>query len=334
MSRARAADRANTPAQADLQGKSFQRKDLLGIEDLSREEIVSILDNAVGFKEVVTRTIKKVPTLRGKTVVNIFFENSTRTRTSFELAARRLSADVINFDVATSSVNKGEALLDTMETIEALGADYIVMRHSSSGAPHFLGKSVRASIINAGDGTHEHPTQALLDAFTIREALGRLQGLRVAIIGDILHSRVARSNILLLRKMGANVTLIGPPSLVPEHFGEMGVRIAHTLRDGLRDADVIYLLRIQLERQRRNLFPSTDEYRLLYGINKERLGWAKPNAIVMHPGPVNRGVEIGRDVMEMPQSLITTQVTNGVAVRMAVFYLLQGAREHGQIVDQ
>jgi aspartate carbamoyltransferase catalytic subunit len=306
----------------------FAHKDLLGIEDLTREEIMLLLDNATGFKDVVTRDIKKVPTLRGKTVVNLFFENSTRTRTSFELAARQLSADVINFDVAASSVNKGETLLDTAETIEALGADYIVMRHSSSGSPHFLAKRVKACLINAGDGAHEHPTQALLDAFTVRERLGRLKGLRIAIVGDILHSRVARSNIEIFRKLGASVVLVGPPTLIPDEFRTLGVDIAHSLRDGIRDADVVYLLRIQLERQRRNLFPSLEEYRQLYGLNRERLAFARPGALVMHPGPVNQGVEITREVMELPQSTILAQVTNGVAVRMAVFYLLQGAREN------
>jgi len=308
----------------------FNQKDLLGIEYLSAQDIMMILDNAVGSKDVVTRSIKSVPILRGRTVVNLFFENSTRTRTSFELAARRLSADVLNFDVATSSVNKGEALLDTVETIEALGADYIVMRHGSSGSPHFLAGHVKASVINAGDGQHEHPTQALLDAFTIRERLGRIDGLNISIVGDILHSRVARSNILLFRKLGANVTLVGPPSLVPEEFCQLGVRIVHDLKAGIADADVVYLLRIQLERQRKNLFPSLEEYRAVYGLNKERLGYARPNAIVMHPGPVNQGVEITREVMELPQSTILNQVTNGVAVRMAVFYMLQGAREHAQ----
>ena len=306
---------------------TYPSKDLLGIETLTREQIIGVLDNAGGFKDVLQRDIKVVPTLRGKTVVNLFFENSTRTRTSFEVAARRLSAEVINFDVATSSVKKGEALLDTVETIEALGADYIVMRHEASGSPHFLAKTVKASVINAGDGQHEHPTQALLDAFTMRERFGRLDGLRVSIIGDILHSRVARSNIFLLTKLGAKVTLVGPPTLVPEEFRELGVDIRHTLADGLRDADVIYTLRIQIERQRRNLFPSTEEYRTLFGLNRERLALAKPEAIVMHPGPVNVGVEVTRDVLNMPQSMVTTQVTNGVAVRMAVFYVLQGAKE-------
>ena len=314
--------------------KVFRHKDLLGIEGLSREEILQILDTAVAYKGVVTRDIKKVPTLRGRTVVNLFYENSTRTRTSFELAARRLSADVLNFDVATSSVKKGEVLYDTVETIEALGADYIVLRNSSSGAPHFLARSVRASVINAGDGCHEHPTQALLDAFTIRESLGTLSGLRVAIIGDILHSRVARSNIFLLTKLGVQVVLIGPPTLVPDDFRSMGVEICHNLRDGLRGADVVYTLRMQLERQQMNLFPSLEEYRSIYGIDRERLAYAKPDAIVMHPGPVNRGVEISAEVMRMPQARITDQVTNGVAVRMAVFYLLQGAREHVEASHQ
>lgn len=306
----------------------ISRKDLLGIEQLSREEILEVLDNSVGFKQVVTRTIKKVPTLRGKTVVNLFFENSTRTRTSFELAARRLSAEVINFDVPSSSVAKGETLLDTVETIQALGADYIVMRHGSAGAPHFLARAVRASVINAGDGAHEHPSQALLDAFTIREHFGRLEGLRVAIVGDILHSRVARSNIELMKKVGIDVVLIGPPTLVPQDFEKLGVRVSHSLKDGLAGADVIYTLRIQLERQRKNLFPSTGEYQMLYGITRDRLSYASPTAIVMHPGPVNRGVEVTTEVMQMPQSKILDQVTNGVAVRMAVFYLLQGAREN------
>ncbi len=309
---------------------TFHHRHLLGIEDLTREDLLLILDNAVGFKDVVTRTIKKVPTLRGKTVVNLFFENSTRTRTSFELAARRLSADVINFDVATSSVNKGEALLDTVETIEALGADYVVMRHGSSGAPHFLGRAVKASVVNAGDGAHEHPTQALLDAFTAREALGALKGKRIAIVGDILHSRVARSNILIFNKLGASVVLVGPPTLVPDRFRELGVEIVHTLREGLEDADIVYLLRIQLERQRRNLFPSLEEYRMLYGLGAAELRHAPPEAIVMHPGPVNQGVEVSRDVLRMPQALVNTQVTNGVAVRMAVFYVLQGAKGHEQ----
>jgi aspartate carbamoyltransferase catalytic subunit len=306
---------------------SFARKDLLGIQELSREEIVRILDDARGFRDVLKRAIKKVPTLRGRTVVNLFFEDSTRTRTSFDVAARRLSAEVINFDVSTSSVKKGEALLDTVETIEALGADYIVVRHGSSGSAEFLARHIKASVINAGDGTHEHPTQALLDSFTIRENLGTLEGVRVAIVGDILHSRVARSNIYALKKLGAEVTLVGPPTLVPDRFESFGVRVAHDLRDGLRGADVVYLLRIQLERQSRNLFPSLNEYRVLFGLNQERLSYAKPGALVMHPGPVNTGVEVSRDVQVGASSRIQEQISNGVAVRMAVFYLLQQARE-------
>ena len=307
---------------------SFTRKDLLGIEELSREEIVRILDDARGFRDVLKRAIKKVPTLRGRTVVNLFFEDSTRTRTSFDVAARRLSAEVINFDVSTSSVKKGEALLDTVETIEALGADYIVVRHGSSGSAEFLARHIKASVVNAGDGTHEHPTQALLDTFTMRENLGSLEGVRVAIVGDILHSRVARSNIYALKKLGAEVTLVGPPTLVPDRFEAFGVRVAHDLRDGLRGADVVYLLRIQLERQSRNLFPSLNEYRVLFGLNQERLSYAKPGALVMHPGPVNTGVEVSRDVQVGASSRIQEQISNGVAVRMAVFYLLQQAREN------
>jgi aspartate carbamoyltransferase catalytic subunit len=308
----------------------FAHKDLLGIEELTREEILLVLDTAAPFRDVVSRSIKSVPTLRGKTVVNLFFENSTRTRTSFDLAARRLSADVINFDVATSSVAKGEALLDTVETIEALGADYIVMRHGSAGSAHFLSGAVKASVINAGDGLHEHPTQALLDAFTAREALGvtHFKGMRLAIVGDILHSRVARSNIFLFKKLGAEVSVCGPPALAPMEMEELGVSVHHSLREGLRGADIVCLLRMQLERQRKNLVPSLDEYRMFYGLNLERLAWAKPGAVVMHPGPVNRGVEVSRDVLESPRSLVQRQVTNGVATRMAIFYLLQGAREH------
>ncbi len=304
----------------------LQSKDLLGIEQLSKEDILLILDNATGFKHVVTRTVKKVPTLRGKTVVNLFFENSTRTRTSFELAARRLSADVINFDVATSSVNKGESLLDTVETIEALGADYVVIRHGSSGAHQYLGRQVKASIINAGDGQHEHPTQALLDCFTIRENKGDLAGLKVCIVGDILHSRVARSNILAMTRLGARVTLIGPPTLVPEGFRSMGADIRHDMDEGIRNADVVYMLRIQLERQGSHLLPSLKEYKQLYGLDADRMRHAKRDAIIMHPGPVNFGVELSRDAMESPQTKILDQVTNGVAVRMACMYLLRGAR--------
>lgn len=314
---------------AHAQGR-LQRKDLLGIQPMTREELELILDNTVGFKDIVTRTVKKVPTLRGKTVVNLFFENSTRTRTSFELAARRLSADVVNFDVATSSVHKGESLLDTVETIQALGADFIIMRHGCSGAHQYLGGLIRASIVNAGDGQHEHPTQALLDCFTIREDKGALDGLKIALIGDILHSRVARSNIHAMRKLGAEVTLVGPPTLVPDRFLDFGVRICHDFKEGIRNADVLYLLRIQLERQAKNLFPSTKEYRLLYGLDMERLKLAKPDALVLHPGPVNFGVELAREVMNSPQARVTEQVTNGLAVRMAVLYLLRGAQNRDE----
>lgn len=311
----------------------LKHKDLLGIEPMTRGEIELILDNAVGFKDIVTRTVKKVPTLRGKTVVNLFFENSTRTRTSFELAARRLSADVVNFDVATSSVHKGESLLDTVETIQALGADFVVMRHGASGAHQYLGSKIRASIINAGDGSHEHPTQALLDAFTIREDKKSLAGLKVSLVGDILHSRVARSNIHCLTKLGAEVTLVGPPTLVPDRFREFGVRISNDLREGIRKADVVYLLRIQLERQAKNLFPSLKEYRLMYGIDMDRLKYASSDALVMHPGPVNIGVEVTREVMNHPRARIAHQVTNGLAVRMAVLYLLRGAQDHDNTAD-
>jgi len=309
-------------------------KDLLGIEGLSRSEIELILDNAIGFKDIVTRTVKKVPTLRGKTVVNLFFENSTRTRTSFELAARRLSADVVNFDVATSSVHKGESLFDTVETIQALGADIVVMRHGASGAHQYLGGKIKSSIVNAGDGQHEHPTQALLDCFTIREALGdgkkhgSLDGIRIAMIGDILHSRVARSNILAMQKLGAEVVLVGPPTLVPKSFESFGVKVYDNLKQGLKGVDVIYCLRVQLERQAKNLFPSIKEFRMLYGINDETVRYAKRDALILHPGPVNIGVELTRGMMDEGRCLITDQVTNGVAVRMAVLYLLRGGVDH------
>lgn len=302
----------------------LQIKDLIGIKDLSAGEIQLILDNAVGFKEIITRSVKRVPALRGRTVVNLFFENSTRTRTSFELAARRLSAEVVNFDVATSSVHKGESLLDTVETIQAMGADCVVMRHGCSGAHQYLGERLDASIVNAGDGFHEHPTQALLDLFTMMERGKRFKGLRVAIVGDILHSRVARSNIWALRKLGAQVVLVGPPTLVPEDFAHFGCEIRRDLRAGLKDCDVVYMLRIQLERQSKNLFPSLKEYKMLFGMDEERLGYAKPDALLMHPGPVNLGVEVTRSLLEHPRSVVLDQVTNGVAVRMAVLYLLRG----------
>jgi aspartate carbamoyltransferase catalytic subunit len=302
----------------------FKRKHLLDLETLSPDEIRLILENAKGFKEVFTRSVKKVPALRGKTVCTLFFENSTRTRTSFEMAAKRLSADVIGFSVATSSVTKGETLLDTVRTIESMGADIIVMRHPNSGAPYLVSRRTRSSIINAGDGTHEHPTQGLLDAFTIQEVKGRIEGLNVAIVGDILHSRVARSNLYALTKLGARVTLVGPSTLVPRTFEQFGARICHSLTEGIENADVINILRIQHERMHSNYFPSIREYRLLYGITAERLRAARPNVMIMHPGPINRGVEIDQDVADGPRSVIQRQVTNGVAVRMAVLYLLSG----------
>lgn len=302
----------------------FRHRHLLGLEHLTAEEIELILDNAAAMKEIFTRTVKKVPTLRGKTVCNLFFENSTRTRTSFEIAAKRLSADVVNFNVATSSVAKGESLLDTARTIQAMGVDFVVMRHSCPGTPHLLSKRLNMSVINAGDGAHEHPTQGLLDIFTMREKKGRIAGLKVAIVGDILHSRVARSNIWALTKLGAKVSLVGPSTLVPREFEKLGCEIHNDLRSGIADADVINLLRIQLERQRKNLFPSIREYRLLYGLTRERLAWAKPDVLIMHPGPVNRGVEISQDVADGDHSVINEQVTNGIAVRMAVLYLVSG----------
>lgn len=306
--------------------KNWQHKDLLGIEELSVEEINFLLDSALAFKQVGERTVKKVPSLRGKTVINLFIEPSTRTRTSFELAAKRLSADVINITATTSSLVKGETLKDTALNLQALNADLIVIRHSAAGAPHFLGKLLKASIINAGDGAHEHPTQALLDAFTIREKKGRLAGLNVTILGDILYSRVARSNIWLLQKLGANVTLAGPSTLVPRVFEEFGCRVTYDIEEAIRDADVINLLRIQHERQRKTMFPSTGEYTAMFGLNKDRFARTKPDALIMHPGPINRGVEIDSDIADCGRSVILEQVTNGLAVRMAVLFLCSGGQ--------
>ena len=299
----------------------WRRKDLLGIRELSAEEINFILETADAFKQVGTREIKKVPALRGKTLVNFFVEPSTRTRTSFELAAFRLSADVVNISASTSSLTKGETLKDTAKNLEALHADIIVLRHSSAGAPKFLAERLGASIINAGDGAHEHPTQALLDVFTIREKRGRIAGLHVAIIGDILFSRVARS----LLKLGARVTLVGPSTLVPRVFEQMGVQVTHRIDDILAEADVVNLLRIQHERQRKEYFPSLGEYTALFGLTRERAAQLKPDALVMHPGPINRGVEIDSEIADSPRSVILEQVTNGLAVRMAVLYLCAGA---------
>lgn len=308
--------------------KTWHRKDLLGIEELSVDEINFLLDSALAFKQVGERFVKKVPSLRGKTVVNLFIEPSTRTRTSFELAAKRLSADVINITASASSLVKGETLKDTALNLQALNADIIVMRHGAAGSPHFLGKLLKASVINAGDGAHEHPTQALLDAFTIREKKGRIEGLNVTILGDILYSRVARSDIWLLTKLGAQVTLAGPSTLVPRVFEKLGCRVTHDMEEAIRDADVINLLRIQHERQRKTMFPSTGEYTAMFGLNKERFGRTKPDAMIMHPGPVNRGVEIDSDIADCERSVILEQVTNGLAVRMAVLYLCSGGQFH------
>ena len=305
----------------------LNKKDLLGIKELSVEEINLILDTAAGFKDVLGRDIKKVPTLRGKTAVNLFFEPSTRTRTSFELAAKRLSTDVINFSVPTSSVVKGESLIDTALTVQALGADFIIIRHPSAGVPHLLAKKLRASVINAGDGTNEHPTQALLDAFTIREKKGKIEGLGIAIVGDIMHSRVAKSNIYSLTKLGAKVSLIGPPTLIPREMKDIGVGVLHNMEDGLKNVDVVMMLRIQMERQGKGFFPSTEEYFKNWGLTPERLSLAKGDAIVMHPGPMNRGIEIASEIADGPQSVILEQVTNGLAVRMAVMYLLAGVKK-------
>jgi len=304
----------------------WTRKDLLGIAGLSAEEIRLILDTAESFREVAERPIKKVPTLRGKTVVNLFFEASTRTRSSFELAEKRLSADGLNFSASTSSLSKGESLVDTALNLQAMAPDLIVIRHAYPGAPHLLARRLAAGVINAGDGAHEHPTQALLDAFTIRQHKGRIQGLKVAIVGDIEHSRVVRSNIHLLGKLGAQVTVAAPRTLMPVAMESMGVAVVHSLDEALEGADVVMMLRIQLERQSRMLFPSTREYFNLFGLTAERMRRAKEDAIVMHPGPMNRGVEIASEVADGPVSVILEQVANGVAVRMAVLYLLSGVR--------
>jgi aspartate carbamoyltransferase catalytic subunit len=307
---------------------ALRRKDLLGIAELTPEEIELVLDTAEAMKEVGTRPIKKVPALRGKTVVNLFFEPSTRTRTSFEIAEKRLSADTLNIAIATSSVVKGETLADTALNLEAMSPDMIVLRHASSGACHFLARVCRSAIINAGDGMHEHPTQALLDAFTIRERKRKLAGLKVAIIGDLLHSRVLRSNIHLLTKLGADVWVCGPPTLIPTDVHRFGVTATSVVEDAVSDADVIMLLRIQLERMEGAYFPSLREYFRVFGMTEERMQLARPDVMIMHPGPMNRGVEIASEVADGPYSVILDQVANGVAVRMAVLYLLAGGAEH------
>lgn len=302
----------------------LKRKDLLGIKDLTVEEIELILETAEPMKDVIGRQIKKVPTLRGKTVINLFYEPSTRTRTSFELAGKYMSADTINISTSASSVVKGETLKDTAKTLEVMGADVVIIRHAAAGAPHILSKHLSASVINAGDGFHEHPTQALLDMFTMKQKKGSLRGLKVAIVGDILHSRVARSNIWALNKVGAEVRVIAPSTLLPPEVEKLGVTPYTRIEDGLQDADVVMVLRMQLERQQKGLFPTIREYSRLYGVTAERAQLAKPDALIMHPGPMNRGVEIAPEVADGVQSVINEQVTNGVAVRMALLYLLTG----------
>jgi aspartate carbamoyltransferase catalytic subunit len=304
------------------------KKDLLGIDDLSRDEIYRVLETAEAMREIGERPIKKVPTLRGKTVVNLFYEPSTRTRTSFEIAEKRLSADTLNIAVASSSVLKGETLADTALNIEAMSPDMIVLRHASSGACHLLARICKSRIINAGDGMHEHPTQALLDAFTIKQHKPTIEGLKVAIVGDLLHSRVLRSNILLLTKLGAQVWVCGPQTLVPKGIAQLGVTVSTSVNEAIADADVVMMLRIQQERMQGAYFPSVREYFHLFGMTEERIRRAKPDVIIMHPGPMNRGVEIASEVADGPYSVILEQVANGVAVRMAVLYLLAGGVEN------
>lgn len=311
---------------------ALRGRHLLGIEDLSVQDIELILNTSRSFKEISTRAIKKVPTLRGKTVINLFYEPSTRTRSSFEIAAKRLSADAINLSVSTSSVVKGETLIDTGRNLQSMAPDIIVIRHSAAGAPHLLAQYCKDScIVNAGDGMHEHPTQALLDALTILDHRRKLEGLKVAIVGDIAHSRVARSNALLLRKMKAQVWVCGPPTLIPEDFEQYGARVSYDMKTALEDADVIMMLRAQRERQKEVFYPSIKEYSILYGLNKQKMRWSKRDAIVMHPGPVNRGVEIDPEMADGEYSVILEQVTNGVAVRMAILYLLLGAGEEAEV---
>ena len=302
----------------------LRSKDLLDIESLSAEEIGLVLDTATSFKEIGTRTIKRVPTLRGRTVVNLFYEPSTRTRVSFEIAAKRLSADAINVSVSGSSVSKGETLLDTVRNLQAMAPDVLVMRHPASGAPYFVARRLEAAVVNAGDGMHEHPTQALLDAFTIRERKGTLSGLKIAIVGDLLHSRVFRSNVRLLTRMGSEVSVAGPPTLVPPEVEKLGARVALSIDDALAGADVIMMLRVQKERMQGAYFPSVREYFRLFALTRARMERAHPEAIILHPGPINRGLEIESAVADGPYSLILEQVTNGVAVRMAILYLLTG----------
>ncbi len=322
-----------TSAETPTAAVALKSRHLLGIAGLDADEITLILDTAEAMKEIGGRAIKKVPTLRGRTVVNLFFEPSTRTRTSFEIAEKRLSADTLSIATSTSSVTKGESLLDTVRNIEAMSPDMIVIRHGSSGAPHLLARTCQSTIINAGDGMHEHPTQALLDAFTIREHKGRLAGLKVAIVGDLLHSRVLRSNIALLNTMGAKVWACAPSTLMPSHIDEFGVRSTTSVDEAVEDADVVMMLRIQHERMHGHYIPSVREYFTMFGLTPERLRRAAPDAIVMHPGPMNRGVEIDSAVADGPFSVILEQVSNGVAVRMAVLYLLSG-RDSADVPDE
>ncbi|OGB95383.1 MAG: aspartate carbamoyltransferase [candidate division NC10 bacterium RIFCSPLOWO2_12_FULL_66_18] len=307
-------------------GTGLKRKDLLGTRDLSPEEIGLILDTAISMKEIASRDIKKVPTLRGKTIINLFYEPSTRTRTSFEIAGKWMSADVINISTSSSSVVKGETLKDTGLTLQAMHPDVVVIRHSAAGAPQILAGLLKASVINAGDGAHEHPTQALLDLFTIREKRGTLAGLKVAIVGDILHSRVARSNIFAMQKMGMQVRVCGPATMLPRYMDRLGVEVFSRIEPAIADVDIIMMLRIQLERQGGGLFPTLREYSKLFGLNLDRLKAAKQDVLIMHPGPINRGVEISPEVADGPYSLILNQVENGVAIRMAVLYLLAGGQ--------
>lgn len=302
----------------------WQRKDLLGLQELTPEEINLILQTAAPMKDIVKRPIKKVPILRGKTVITMFYEPSTRTRTSFELAGKYMSADTVNLAMSTSSIVKGESLKDTALTIEAMGADVLIMRHEATGAPHFMAQNVKSRVVNAGDGTHEHPTQALLDLYTMKEKKGSIEGLEVAILGDILHSRVARSNIWGLSKLGAKVRVVGPSTLLPEQFKELGVEIYHKVEDAIDGVDVINVLRLQKERQQKGLLPSMREYARIYSLTSERLKLAKPDVLVLHPGPMNRGIEISTEVADGLHAAINEQVTNGVAVRMAILYLLMG----------
>ena len=303
-------------------------KNLLSINDLDKDEMEQVFKTAESFKEVAAREIKKVPTLRGRTIINLFLEPSTRTRTSFELAAKRLSADVVNISAKSSALAKGESLEDTAKTIEAMNADIVVIRHSASGSPQLLANLIKSGIINAGDGAHEHPTQALLDLFTVRERKGKIKGLKVAIVGDISHSRVARSNILAFNKMGAKVIVVGPPTLMPADIELMDVEVSYDFDETIRKVDIVYMLRIQLERQNESFFPSLREYSSLFGLNLERMKSAKDNVLIMHPGPMNRGIEITSEVANLPQAAINEQVTNGVAIRMAVLYhLLIGGEE-------